>query len=255
MTCDKFEPAWNVFFTLFESYWPEYDGQIFLVTDSKQFDRPNVITLNHGFPKTPAYWSHILKWAIDQVDSEQLLLMLDDFFILRKVDNGRILEAYNWFQKHSNFKAIRLIPTPIPSHDKINEKFGEIKETETYRISTQAAIWDSKYLKSVLKEGESAWEFELIGTKRSNLVNGKVAVIWENNRAERPLLYMNSIVRGKLTRKNEKILSNLDVELDLTDIPVNNALEEYYWDAPTPIKHSLDYINKNIAKIMWHNKL
>ena len=63
---------------------------------------------------------------------------------------------------------VRLIQTGNPNKFSSND-FDIIKFNAPYRVSTQGAIWNVDALRGILKVGESAWEFEINGTKRSSL--------------------------------------------------------------------------------------
>ena len=45
-----------------------------------------------------------------------------------------------------------------------------------YRTSAQSAIWRKSSLESLLVDGESIWEFEVLGSRRSDALEGFYAV-------------------------------------------------------------------------------
>ena len=63
---------------------------------------------------------------------------------------------------------LRLNPRPGPTRRIPNEyEFGILNANSPYRVSTQGSIWKKSHLRKILVEHESAWEFEINGTKRS----------------------------------------------------------------------------------------
>ena len=83
-SCDKYEDTWIPFFTLMKKYWSDCPYQIYLNTETKQYKDKlgmGVITLN----SRPKYsWSKRLKNCLRQIDSQFVILILDDFFFSLK---------------------------------------------------------------------------------------------------------------------------------------------------------------------------
>lgn len=69
--------------------------------------------------------------------------------------------------KKLNGGLLRLVPMPGPDIVIEESILGIISKEAPYRVSTQGAVWRKDILAALLKKGESAWEFELNGTKRS----------------------------------------------------------------------------------------
>jgi hypothetical protein len=46
--------------------------------------------------------------------------------------------------------------------------YGRLEPGTDYRISTQAAFWRKEFLKEMILPGESIWEFEINGSRRSD---------------------------------------------------------------------------------------
>jgi hypothetical protein len=93
--------------------------------------------------------------------------MLDDFFLRSRVSTGTVLECLD-FARANAATQLRLIPRPGPT-DRLPGKtnIGTCAPGSPYRLSTQAAIWDKRQLRSLLREGESIWEFEINGNRRA----------------------------------------------------------------------------------------
>ena len=50
----------------------------------------------------------------------------------------------------------------------MNSVLGRIREGSHYRTSTVLTLWRKEVLLALLKPGESAWQFELVGSARSD---------------------------------------------------------------------------------------
>jgi len=48
---------------------------------------------------------------LESIDDEYFILMLDDFIILKQIDNGKIKKAFE-FIKSNNGVYLRLVPNP-----------------------------------------------------------------------------------------------------------------------------------------------
>lgn len=83
LSCDKYEPCWKPFFTLLEKYYPGHP-KTFLVTETKTC--PYCETININSDK----WGIRFKGALNQLTDDDVLVMLDDFFIRGPVDAERI---------------------------------------------------------------------------------------------------------------------------------------------------------------------
>ncbi len=167
-SCDKYSDLWLPFFQLFERYWADCCFETILITEKKSFSFNNIKVLNLG---ENLDWSELLLSALDLIKTKYVILILDDFFLRSKVDNGKILDFLMLVQSH-DIEMLRLLPRPAPKLKlRNNSSFGRIEINEPYRVSTQAAIWKYEVLKSLLLKGENAWEFEINGSHRSNHFN------------------------------------------------------------------------------------
>ena len=89
----------------------------------------------------------------------------------------------------------------------------EISKGADYRLSLQAAVWDKQTLLELLREGESAWELELNGTKRTNDLGAPfLSVIGDS-----PIPYFcTGVVKGKWVKEAVKLCETEGIEVDLT---------------------------------------
>jgi hypothetical protein len=111
-------------------------------------------------------WSSNLKKALLDIKTDYVLLWLDDVFLSEKVDNAQIKEIMGFIKKYDpNF--LRMRPSPKPDIW-LEKNFGEIlQESLYYRVSIFSTIWKKDILQSLILNGESAWDFEMKGSKRS----------------------------------------------------------------------------------------
>jgi hypothetical protein len=162
-SCDKFSDTWEPLADSFNEFWSDCSFPTRLLTNHKNFERFEIKAIKVG---EDLDWSSNLKKALQSITTEYVLLWLDDVFISEKVDNTMIQEILNFIKKNdSNF--LRLRPFPMPDFW-VENNFGIIlPKSFYYRVSIFSTIWKKSILESLLFEGESAWKFELNGSKRS----------------------------------------------------------------------------------------
>ncbi len=174
-TCDKFEDCWEPFFKLFKLYWPECNGAIYLNTEYKDYSYPglNIIPVKgcakHHVPRDKrATWSQCLKWALEEMDTGVVLYMQEDYFLTGKVDNEMLEHFIEIMDKEQSIPCIQLTSEGIPMGDKttIEHLYHGNKQHFSY-LSCQASLWRKSVLKSLIREHETAWNFEWWGSKRA----------------------------------------------------------------------------------------
>jgi len=163
LSCDPYSDLWPPFFTLLERYWPDCPFPLYLGAGAATFNSPAVTMLRSNAGRD---WSQCVMEYLDQLPQRQVLVMLDDFFLRRRVNTSAILRCLAFSQARLATQ-VRLVarpgPTdPLPEDDLI----GECAAGSPYRLSTQAAIWDRATLRALLCAGESIWEFEHNGNAR-----------------------------------------------------------------------------------------
>jgi hypothetical protein len=133
------------------------------MTNYLDFDKNGIKSLKVGEDKD---WSSNLKKALQEINTEYVLLWLDDVFLSEKVGYSQLNDIMNFIEFY-NPNFLRLRPSPKPDIW-VKKNFGEILPSSLYyRVSIFSTIWKKDILESLILNGESAWNFELRGSKRS----------------------------------------------------------------------------------------
>ncbi len=163
MSCDAYRDLWRPFFTLFWRYWADCQFPIYLGANRAEHKDGRVTTICAG----DGEWSRRLRFCLERMQEEYILLLLEDYFFVRPISTAAIVDALKLL--HSVAGAVlRLYPFPGPDMEVSRHRnFGRIHPLAPYRVSTQAAIWDRRELLRLLHDDETIWDFEWKGTKRS----------------------------------------------------------------------------------------
>lgn len=186
-TCDKFEDCWDPFFKLFTIYWPNYKGKIYLNTEYKDYSYPGLDIIpikgcvGKKITRKYATWSQCLKWAMDFIPDDIVLYMQEDYFLKDFVKNNMIDNAVELMQNNKIIKCIHLTDQGYYSTGPSDFDGYDLNAIgRRYRVSCQAALWDKRELISLIREHESAWQFEEYGSKRSNIMKHQYLGVSKN---------------------------------------------------------------------------
>ena len=154
-------------FKLFNIFWPEYKGKIYLNTETKFFDYPglNIISVKNNHVKAP--WSKCLINAINKIEEDHFIYMQEDYFLHNYVNHKEVLNFYEKFRKY-DLDCLHLTDqcTKGPFDD-FRDNILLIDKNAPYRASTQAAFWKKDSFLEILRPWESGWDFEKFGSKRT----------------------------------------------------------------------------------------
>lgn len=176
-SCDLYEDAWYPFFKLFNTYWTDCPYRVILNTETKQFsmDEMKIEVFNTACGLT---WSKRFLLALKEIDTEYVLFFLEDFFIMSDVRRDVFDKAIECMDNDKNIGAVCLNPDVDFDHwhtDGIySEYFTEILRSSHARVNAVAALWRKSFLEKIIREKESPWDFELLGTKRAKLCKEKI---------------------------------------------------------------------------------
>jgi hypothetical protein len=193
VSCDNYADLWDPFFDLFRRFWPDCPFPVYLLSNYKRCEAPGVITIDVGEDHA---WSDNLLNGLNRIKEEFVFMWIDDLFLLEKIDTESLLRVCNEFIKvEGNY--IRLNPT-VKADTRFNEYFGLVSTGTIYRTSTVLSLWRKEVLRELLREGESAWDFEIHGTVRSDVYDGFFAA-WRSC-----FTIVNGVIKGKWQRKAYK---------------------------------------------------
>ncbi len=166
MSCDAYADVWDGFSKCIEEYWPDCPYPIYI--SSETIPAPKGMIFERTLFSTAEDWGGRLKESLEQMKEDRVFFVLDDMWLCRPVCTDSIIKA-GALLRNSDVGVVRLTVDSVKKTVYSgNPDYMEITFGEPYRVSTAPSIWDKRFLLSVLKTPESAWEFERVGSFRES---------------------------------------------------------------------------------------
>ena len=205
VSCDKYSDIWAPFFHCFKRFWPTCPYKIYLLTNNLSPEFQGVATIQVGDDLS---WSENVLNAIKSLDEEYILMFIDDLLLTHQVDNLRLNQIVKWVADERP-PYVQLLQSEVPDAP-CNELVGKVLPGTLYRTSTVLSLWKKETLKALLKPGESAWDFELIGSARSDAF-GDFYRSWSD-----VFQVTNCIIKGKWFPPALKVMRDLGVPVNIS---------------------------------------
>ena len=160
-SCDAYEDLWYPFFTLLKKYGHLDKTPIILNTESKSFAMDGLeITCVHS-PKNAQYGKR-MRNALDCVETEYVLMLLDDFFLRNPLDQNKIHEMIFWMDADRDIACFNCekMDCYVAWEKEKYPGFARIPPGNAYACNMQAAIWRTGKLKKYWRANISPWEWE-----------------------------------------------------------------------------------------------
>ncbi|MDI1355016.1 MAG: hypothetical protein PSX36_08860 [bacterium] len=260
LSCDKYADIWPVFFQFFKKYWSDCPFPVYLANNFKIVELEGVKQI---LSQKKSTWSEELQIILGNIPEDNVILILEDYFIYQKVDNREVLRAIALFE---NMKAgyLRLACFPKmydelwPFEPKINDlAYGVISKNANYRVSLQIALWNKDVLQGLLNSEESPWQFEIEGSKRADVVEHPFLCLIADphkNYVHGPITYYcTALSAGKWMRGALKLCKQNKIEVDVQR-PVETMWEQFrryiYIQSPLKMRKFFDFAGTRL-KIVW----
>lgn len=164
---DSFEDCWQPFFRLFSRYWGDCPYPIVLNTETKDFRCAGLpvvaskVQRDSDESNRPP-WSDCLMRCLDDLSTEYVLYLQDDYFLEAPVQTDRLASYLELMREHS-IDHIQLMATDAKAcGEPWPEALGlrRLRHDASYPVSTQAGLWRREVLRAYLRSGETGWRFE-----------------------------------------------------------------------------------------------
>lgn len=245
-SCDSFSDLWDGHIRLLERYWADRQAaKTVLVTDkptSKAYDNISILAAGERLE-----WSERLKAALDLVDTEYVFITLDDYFLIKQVDNQRINELIGIMQENS-IDYIRLYKHPRRATKKQIAGYKGVHWVDTsqmYCVNMYAGIWKTEFARYCADCCLSAWEYEVALPEMAQSYHAVCAV--DNNR---DFEILDVVRKGKLLHKSARYFKR-HPELYNGSIGVNKWSYEFRLLIQTVVsRHTPLWLHKRIKRVL-----
>ena len=188
-TCDTYEDLWFPFFKLFDKHAGELkDLPIVINTETKEYSYPglNIKCINQIVQGERITWAKRLKDVLARIETEYVLFLLDDFFLVRDVkkeDFEYMMSCVQAMEDDKDIGAMNLIPLQGADNSQEFMGFWLVNPGTPYRMNAQACIWRKEVFDKSLLDIESPWEWEIYGNLRNDvLIKSKIFALAEGQR-------------------------------------------------------------------------
>lgn len=161
---DGYEDAWIDYIRCFNRYWSDCPYRHYIIDNIKGMENVDNIMFFHA--GEDAEYSRKVQTALEKIDADYYLLMLEDFFIGEKLDKDVLKPVMDFIydenidyyclsslSSFSKYKSVLYNPSK-------NFLF-KINPQNRYTLGCQAVIWKRDFLKQCIGTSNyNAWVFE-----------------------------------------------------------------------------------------------
>ena len=218
-TCDNYSDIWEPFYKLFNKFWPDNPFPVYVNTETLDciYEGIDITTLKSN--TTEISWTKRLKETLERIDSEFVILFLDDFFLFDYVDTTRVEVCLNYMREDSSISAIyfswlggqmSMEPSCYPGLERCSDD-GKAK------INITMTLWRKSILEFYLSHDESAWELEANAFDRSIGRDENFYSFSKNARSAIPYDFGKyGLIAGKWFKDTENLFIKNEIEFDFS---------------------------------------
>ncbi|MBN1126567.1 MAG: hypothetical protein JXA82_16290 [Sedimentisphaerales bacterium] len=242
VSCDRYSDLWKPFFTLFWKYWPDCPFPVFLGSNHVVYDDPRIRTIQIGKDRG---WSSNLNRMLGLLDTEYVLLFLEDFLLEEPVISQRLFEAIALAIDHhvGCLRIYSILPPPRPLGSLPG--IGYFAAGDEYRVTLQVSLWNVITLRKLLHPGMTPWQFELMGTQLSETFDEEFWGLYDP-----PIRYDHGIEKGKWKPKGLAICAEAGVNVDLSKREAYSDEEWKQYETCVPADSRLRHLRMDMINAL-----
>ncbi len=170
-SCDSYYDCWDGFFKLLKIQWPDFDMNIVLNTESRDYSFEDLKISTFGMYKNKNVpWGKRMIETLKKIETKYILFALEDFYLESPVNTEELAKCYKYMEENPNIAYFSFFPTMDKNNIKSSAYNGFEKRPQKgeYRLNCQMALWNREKLLSFIRPHENPWEWELYGSRRSS---------------------------------------------------------------------------------------
>lgn len=204
---DGYADLWGPLFHFFFRHWSDCPFPVYLGTNSRTFHDPRVRPVLIG--EEVDYCSN-LSAMLRQLPHRWVIPWVEDFIPCARVDSKRIRTiidhaAMNGID-YANLVALPHEVAPMFAGPAVVDTLGEMPADAPYRASMGVGLWRREALRRLLVPGETAWDLERIGSRRSAELGFRCLCTTVSKSHDPPVKVVNGIERGRWTQRAADLL-------------------------------------------------
>lgn len=182
-SCDEYKDAWPMFFYILRETWDDELPAVFLNTESENYVDGNIDV--HVLNSKSIHWGERLIEAVEKIDSEYILFMLEDFYYEEPIKVSEIERCIRLLDANRKVLSIQLVPAgeiaKIDCKQMEEVAPGIVKRNikGAYTIIAGPTLWRRSELLKLTKPKDTPWGWEAFGSCRLRLY-GKEVWAWKN---------------------------------------------------------------------------
>ncbi len=190
-SCDAFFDAWRPFVRFFEKFWDDCPFETFLLTNHLQIESSRWRALAVGDDRG---WSSNLLTALDRLPHPYVLYLQEDYFLTAPVVREQLAQDFSEaIAAGVDSLCFHARSEPDPGFCWLNNRYGVMALDSDFRTRCQVTLWKRSALQSILRAGETAWNFEARGSARTQ----EMEILSYKRLEDPPIPYlMSAISRG-----------------------------------------------------------
>lgn len=194
LSCDKNINLLYIFYDHLRKNWNNCPYDIYFGIEKETVFFEGVKVIN----SMANDYSTRIKEYLQIIDSQYVLIMLDDFIIENEIDNA-VIEKYESYIRNNNAIATLTLVWIDGKPESVYEE-GIIKKDRNanYLVNLQVGYWNKSFLNNILKNGENPWQIELYGSIRARKYRNLLFLHLDKN-TSKPITYNRGwlMVKGK----------------------------------------------------------
>jgi len=175
-TCDKYHMLWKYFIILADRYFEPECRRLFVSEDVEVAEKYKSYAKDNYETHLPGKlsWSDRMISALDDIDTEYIFLLLDDYLLREKVTIEQVSRYIEFLEKVDGNKMMiapyenkRAYQVEFRLHE---DRYHKLLPSSPYQTAIMPSVVRTEWFKEILYPGQDIHEVEIEGT---NAIKGK----------------------------------------------------------------------------------
>ncbi|HAO05991.1 MAG TPA: hypothetical protein DCQ50_03170 [Chryseobacterium sp.] len=227
---DSYADIWDLFFDLFKKYWPEYQGEIVLNTETLDYSHSDLNIRCSKVGKLGSF-GKVLRAGLDSVTTENVLLVMIDYIFMGKVNHQQVEEYYQYFcEEKIDSLCLEYQGYPNVTDTTHPELVNVIPPAPNIMFSYQIAFWTKSMLREMALPHENPWMSEWYGSQRAEKM--RIKLVCPKQEIQWPIPYdlRGCLHQGKWLDNTVEFLNSINYKVDFEK-------RGYYLDGYTTLQY------------------